>query len=61
MPATPEQTMSEQCVTITLERYNELIEAEENLNEHNRITTGAIDCSCNASSPVVTETLPSSR
>lgn len=29
--ATPEQTMKERCVTITLDRYNDLIKSEETL------------------------------
>lgn len=32
LDAQPERTMSERCVTITLRRYNELVEAEEKLN-----------------------------
>ncbi len=48
--AQPEQTMSERCVTITLKRYNELIEAEEKLNQLKEYSSLRMGCTQNPNS-----------
>lgn len=40
--AQPESNMKERCITITLDRYNELIEKEELLEKHCTITNEPI-------------------